>query len=172
MRTTRFLRGLFAALAIMSVSADGVAEQPPAQESLGATRKSVEQVLSESIAAWNASDIDRFLSFYDDAPSTAIVARGKVGKGMPAIRSHYMPFSPEPGANGILSAEILDFALLGADYVLLTLRAHVDRAAGRQGNSDQAASMADATSVRPGVLATLLFHRTRAGWRIIYEHVG
>lgn len=172
MRSASSVSVLALAFAMLCVSSDCFANDGPVEAS-SETRKAIEQTLAASVRAWNASDLDRFLSIYEDTPSTSIVGSGKVARGLAAIRGLYATFSPEPGANGTLSLDILSIVSLGENYALLTGRAHLVRTgAPDPGKSGPAKSNGSGAPESSGVLTSLTFHRTPHGWRLIHDHTG
>jgi ketosteroid isomerase-like protein len=143
------------AIALVALVPDGSARAQSSSASVNdAGRAAIMQTLESCIAGWNDGDLERFLAVYEDTPFTTLITGPRMSRGLPAIRERYSHFSHEPGANGILSFELLEFVPLGRDYALLTGRGHL-------------------TGTDPGgMLITMLFHQTPVGWRIVNEHAG
>lgn len=123
----------------------------------GGAREAVTKALVESADAWSRGDLDGFMSLYEDGPDTRYVKRDDVLRGYRAIRDMYQArFGSDPGGLGRLSLEVIDFTPLGEGYALVTGRYHLVRVQAQGGAAT-------------GIF-TLVFHRSRAGWRIISDH--
>lgn len=118
----------------------------------------VRAALDASTAAWNAGDIDRFMTCYENAPTTTYISGAHFVHGYDAIRAMYAGRfgGGSHAAMGQLAIEIVDFRSVGSDHAYVIGRFHLHR---------EAADGGDATGP-----TTLLFQRTRAGWRIIADH--
>lgn len=121
-------------------------------------RAAIQAVLDASSAAWSAGDLDRFMTCYENAPTTSYVSGTRFVQGYRAIRDMYAERfgGGSRAAMGQLRIEIVDLRLLGSEHAYVIGRFHLHRAAADGG---------DATGP-----TTLLFHRTAAGWRIIADH--
>jgi uncharacterized protein (TIGR02246 family) len=123
-------------------------------------REAVTKTLVESADAWSRGDLDAFMRSYEDGPDTRYVKRDGVVRGYRAIRDMYQArFGSDPGGLGRLSLEVIDFAPLGEGYALVTGRYHLLLRAQAQAQGGAATG-----------IFTLVFHRSRAGWRIISDH--
>ena len=96
---------------------------------------------------------------YEDGPRTAFVTPGGLITGYGALQSHYAAkYGSGTNRMGRLALTILEDRPLSADYALVTGRFALARPAAQGG---------DATGI-----FTLLMHRTKAGWRIAYDHTS
>ncbi|QNQ10730.1 YybH family protein [Sphingomonas alpina] len=149
---------LAASIAAIAVTASPVIAVPAAAARPEAARIAVQEALDASAAAWNAADLDRFMTVYENAPGTVYIGGGNVVRGYQAIRDMYAGRfgGGSAAAMGQLKLEILDFRLTDRDHAFIVGRFHLHR---------DAASGGDASG-----LTSLLFHRTSAGWRIVADH--
>jgi beta-aspartyl-peptidase (threonine type) len=106
----------------------------------------------KAVAAWNAGDLNGFVSIYDEA-ATFVVPDG-ILTGRNAIRAFYMPLF-EPGARrDELSFEQFNVEVLSPDTVLV-------RAIYRNTNQGRV--------TRRGA-TTLIMRRVWGEWRIVHDH--
>lgn len=117
-------------------------------------RAAIAKVLADSSAGWTRGDLDAFMASYEKAPQINYVSGGKVIQGFDAIRATYAPRFADPKAMPPLSTEIVDFDPLGKDYAAVVGRFHLKMPNGT-----------DATG-----LFSLIFHKTKDGWRIVSDH--
>ena len=149
-------RSFVAALAALALSACQTMPTAPAAVSVQAAQAAVEAALADSVAGWNAGDMDRFLGVYSADPQTSYVGGKDMIRGKAALARNYeqgYDFSND-AARGTLSIETVEFRRLGPDHALLIGRYTVDLAEGE-----------DATG-----LTSLVFERQPGGWKIIADH--
>lgn len=141
--------------AMMVLSATAASAAVPSPE---AARAEVQAALNESAAAWSAGDLDRFMTCYENAPTTTYLSGSHFVHGYGAIRAMYAERfgGGSRAAMGGLTLEIVDFRLLGGDFAYVIGRYHLHR---------DAASGGDASGP-----TSLVFRRTPQGWRIIADH--
>jgi uncharacterized protein (TIGR02246 family) len=118
----------------------------------------IQAALDASAAAWSAGDLDRFMTCYENAPTTTYVSGTRFVHGYDAIRAMYAERfgGGSKAAMGQLTLEILDFRLLDKDRAYVVGRFHLHR---------EAAAGGDASG-----LTTLVFKRSPAGWLIVADH--
>ncbi|WP_174298480.1 YybH family protein [Sphingomonas bacterium] len=140
--------------AIMATVLATPATAAPAPE--GAARVAVQAALDRSASGWNAGDLDRFMAVYEPGAETVYISGKTETRGFSGIRAVYARhFTAEAhGTQGELSVVFLDFHLIDAAHAFVVGRFRLHRA-----------GAADVEG-----LTSLLFHRTRAGWRIIADH--
>jgi uncharacterized protein (TIGR02246 family) len=141
--------------AMMAISA---AAAPAALPSAEKARTEVQAALNESAAAWSAGNLDRFMTCYENAPTTTYLSGNHFVHGYDAIRAMYAERfgGGSKAAMGDLTLEIVDFRLLGTDFAYVIGRYHLHRAAEAGGDASGPTS--------------LVFRRTPQGWRIIADH--
>jgi ketosteroid isomerase-like protein len=123
-----------------------------------ANQAEISKTLQASAAAWSRGDLAAFMQCYDGGPNTEYVKSTGVVEGFTAIRDMYASrYGNGAGhAMGRLSLELTNYRQLGAAYALVTGHFALARAKSDGG---------DATGI-----FTLVFHRSAAGWHIIYDH--
>lgn len=105
--------------------------------------------------AWNRGDLESFLSEYWKSAQVTYVSNGSVKRGFPAIREHYISrYGNSKASMGQLRLSDLEVSDVGARHVLcigkftVIHHAHVP-IYGR---------------------FSLLFVKTKEGWKIMYDH--
>lgn len=126
-----------------------------AEADIERARHDIFAAIANSVAGWNAADLDRFMSVYEDGPETVFIGRERLTRGIADIRARYGEYftAQTPESMGRLEIYLLHEKGLSPDYVLCTGR-HELIQEGR----------------RSVGLSTLLFHRTPGGWRIALDH--
>ena len=114
----------------------------------------ISNMLSRSADAWNAGDLEQFISDYADHPSTTFMSGGGSQHGRAWIRSYFAPrFAPGADRDSLRFENIEDRAL-GSDYAIATARFVL--------------------FVRESITAsgpfTLVLHRMDGRWKIIHDH--
>jgi uncharacterized protein (TIGR02246 family) len=113
-------------------------------------------MLAHSAIAWNAGDLDGFVSDYADAPTTSFMAGGEPHYGYAWIRANYAPRF-EPGAErDSLHFEEIAARPLGPGYSMATARFVLSRA----------------DSVTASGPFTLVLQRIDGRWKIIHDHTS
>ncbi len=116
----------------------------------------IRNMLSRSADAWNAGDLERFISDYADDPSTTFMSGGQPQHGRAWIRSHFAPWFVPGADRDSLRFENIEARGLGAEYAIATARFVL--------------------FVRDSITAsgpfTLVLHRTDGHWKIIHDHTS
>ncbi len=119
-------------------------------------RTAIDRVMADSVAGWNAGDVDRFMACYSTARTASFVtARGLV-RGKPAMIANYRKsydFS-DPAKRGTLRIDRIDFRPLGANHALYIGRFELTYPGGKTDSG----------------YTTLVLAKEAAGWRIIADH--
>jgi ketosteroid isomerase-like protein len=115
----------------------------------------IRAVLALQQEAWNRFDMDEFMEGYWHSDSLVFIGSRGVRTGWKATRDRYMSTYGSPELMGVLQFDILSVRPLGTDHCLLTGRYQLTR----QGDS-------------PSGFFTLIFARTAAGWKILYDHTS
>ncbi len=123
-----------------------------------ADRAAVTRALDESAAAWSRNDLAAFMSAYEDAPSTTYLKGERVLHGYGAIRAMYASRFGGSGSMSRLSTDVLEFRPLGRDFALCIGRFALTAASG--------------SGIVAHGMFTLVFHRTRNGWKIVSDHTS
>lgn len=110
----------------------------------------VEAALADSVAGWNAGDLDRYMAVY--AADATYVAPDGLVQGRAAIAARYRPAFVGPHAK--LIVRVLAIRTISEAHQLVFAQWRLTDAAG---------------GVKQGP-TTLLFERRKEGWRIIADH--
>lgn len=116
----------------------------------------IERMLQRSADAWNAGDLDGFMSDYLRAPTTTYIGGSGQVSGWEAIRARYAPLFQAGALRDSLRFERVGGRPLGPDYALATARYVLFRG-GRT------------TASGP---FTLVLWRSDEGWRIVHDQSG
>jgi uncharacterized protein (TIGR02246 family) len=116
----------------------------------------VDRAMAQSVAGWNAGDIDRFMAVYSDDPTTSFVAGEGLVRGKAAMKVRYQAkydFA-DPAKRGSLTIDGLDYRPLGRDYAL-----YIGRYTLRYPDGHSASGP-----------TSLVLHHEAGGWKIVADH--
>jgi uncharacterized protein (TIGR02246 family) len=116
----------------------------------------IRALLTHSAAAWNAGDLDGFVSDYAVDSLTAFVADGRPQYGYDWIRNHYAPTFAVGAQRDSLRFDDIAARLLGTAHALATARFVLFRG----------------DSVTASGPFTLVLTRTDGRWLIIHDHTS
>ena len=119
--------------------------------------QAIRRVLSDQAQAWNRGDIDGYMTGYDNSPETTFIGK-TVQHGYQDVLRNYHERYPTRESMGSLTFTDLTVKLLGSDYASVTGRFHLQRTAAAGGDAS-------------GVFS-LLFQRTRMGWKVVLDHTS
>jgi beta-aspartyl-peptidase (threonine type) len=120
------------------------------------TKKAIEFVLDQQVAAWNRGDINGFMSGYWNSPELIYVGNTKVTRGWQTLLDRYEELSKASGGQiGTLELQETQITVLSKDNALVWGTYRV-----LQPGQD-----------RKG-LYTLVLRRFQAGWRTIYDRTS
>ena len=117
-------------------------------------KKEVTKVLDEQVAAWNRGSIDEFMRGYEVSESTVFTSGARVVRGWKNMLDRYRS-TYGSGDLGKLQFSEIEVTVTSKDAALVLGRWQLQRAEQKSG----------------GVF-TLLFRKTRAGWRIVHDHTS
>lgn len=141
--------------AMMSVALVAAAPAGAAETSATA-RTAIEGLLANSAAAWTAGDLTRFMTLYENAPTTTYLTSSKRVQGYDAIRAMYAAdFGAGSAAMGKLALNVLEVRTIGGDHAYVTVRFTLTQ----PGTAEPATGY-----------STLLMRKSVAGWRIVADH--
>jgi uncharacterized protein (TIGR02246 family) len=115
----------------------------------------IRKVMAAQQEMWNKGDTKGFTSFYTE--DTKFVST-QVQRGRQQVEERYQRRYPSREAMGRLSFDELEITRLGKDYASVIGRWKLDRTEQAGGNV--------------GGYFTLLFKRTKQGWKIILDHTS
>lgn len=117
----------------------------------------VRKVLADQETAWNRGDIESFMQGYENSAETTFIGK-TVQHGWQQVLESYRRRYPTRAVMGELTFSDLTVKPLGADYASVTGKFHLTRTKEAGGEAS-------------GVFS-LLFRRTRSGWKIILDHTS
>jgi uncharacterized protein (TIGR02246 family) len=115
----------------------------------------IRKVLSTQQELWNSGDVKGFTAYYTD--DTNFVST-QVQHGRAQVLERYLKRYPNRDAMGKLGFDELEVTKLGKDFASVIGRWKLDRSEQAGGNV--------------GGYFTLLFKRTKEGWKIILDHTS
>ena len=117
------------------------------------TKAAIRAVLDAQRDAWNRGDIEGYMDGYDRSPETEFVGGDSISRGWQTVLDRYKKNYNSREKMGTLTFSEVEITLLSKDAALVLGRWRLKRA------SDE-----------PHGTFTLLFRKTKAGWRIIHDH--
>jgi uncharacterized protein (TIGR02246 family) len=118
--------------------------------------RAIDAAMAQSVAGWNAGDIDRFMAVYSDDAATSFVAGDGLVRGKQAMAARYRAkydFS-DAAKRGALTIDRLDYRPLGAGYAL-----YIGRYTLRYPDGHSASGP-----------TSLVLHQEAGGWKIVADH--
>lgn len=118
--------------------------------------RAIDAAMAQSVAGWNAGDIDRFMAVYSDNAATSFVAGDGLVRGKQAMAARYRAkydFS-DAAKRGALTIDRLDYRPLGAGYAL-----YIGRYTLRYPDGHSASGP-----------TSLVLHQEAGGWKIVADH--
>jgi ketosteroid isomerase-like protein len=131
-----------------------LAQQPDQLYTATKQQLDVTKIVLAQQAAWNTGDLDRYLSFYKDAPDTEAYLAVPT-RGLSAIRNAYHINFPNREAMGAIEDSEVNIRALGDNFALATGKYHLQRT--KKGGGDAFGTF------------TQIFEKTSAGWQIIFS---
>ena len=152
----RYLFSVSLSLAIMGIStavnsAPGLQVDKPHARSENAIRA----VLDAQREAWNRGDIEGYMDGYDRSPDTEFVSGDRINRGWQTVLERYKTTYDSREKMGRLTFSDLEITVLSKDSALVLGRWRLKRA------SDE-----------PHGTFTLLFRKTKVGWKIVHDHTS
>jgi len=113
----------------------------------------IRAVLDAQRDAWNRGDIEGYMDGYDRSPDTVFVSSDRINRGWQAVLDRYKKSYDSREKMGVLTFSDLEITMLSKDAALVVGRWRLKRA------NDE-----------PHGTFTLLFRKSKAGWRIVHDH--
>lgn len=113
----------------------------------------IRAVIEAQAAAWNRGDIKGYMDGYDRSPDTEFVGGDSITRGWQQVLDRYQQKYTSRELMGTLTFSDLKISVLSKDAALVLGRWRLKRA------NDE-----------PHGTFTLLFRKTKAGWRIVHDH--
>jgi ketosteroid isomerase-like protein len=141
---------VFAILMLFVLSISAIA-QP--SKNPGKSEAAIRAVLDAQAAAWNRGDVEGYMDGYDRSPKTEFVGGDSITRGWQEVLDRYKQKYDTREKMGTLTFSDLEINMLSGDAALVLGRWRLKRA------NDE-----------PHGTFTLLFRKTKAGWRIVHDH--
>jgi len=119
------------------------------------TAAAILAVLDAQRDAWNRGDIEGYMDGYDRSPDTVFVSGDRINRGWQTVLDRYKKNYNSREKMGTLTFSELEITVLSKDAALVLGRWRLKRA------NDE-----------PHGTFTLLFRKTKAGWRIVHDHTS
>ena len=113
----------------------------------------IRAMLDAQAVAWNRGDLEGYMNGYDRSPNTEFVGGDTITRGWQTVLDRYKKNYNTREKMGVLTFSELEITMLNIDAALVLGRWHLKRA------NDE-----------PHGTFSLLFRKTKAGWRIVHDH--
>jgi uncharacterized protein (TIGR02246 family) len=120
-----------------------------------ATTVAVRAVLDAQVEAWNRGDIEAFMGGYARSPDITFISGDNFTRGWQTVHDRYQKNYNSREKMGTLTFSDLETRVESSDSAVTIGRWHLQLA------NDQ-----------PHGRFTLVFRRTRQGWRIVHDHTS
>jgi len=117
------------------------------------TKAAIRAVLDAQRDAWNRGDIEGYMDGYDRSPRTEFVGGDEITRGWQTVLDRYKKKYDSREKMGVLTFSQVEITMLSKDAALVLGRWHLKRA------NDE-----------PHGTFSLVFRKTKAGWRIVHDH--
>jgi len=117
------------------------------------TKADIRAVIDAQAAAWNRGDVEGYMDGYDRSPKTEFVGGDSITRGWQQVLDRYKQRYDTREKMGVLTFSDREINLVSKDAALVLGRWRLKRA------NDE-----------PHGTFTLLFRKTKAGWRIVHDH--
>jgi len=141
---------VFAIVILFYLSTAAIAQ--PSNNS-GKAEGAIRTVLNAQAAAWNRGDVEGYMNGYDRSPKTEFVGGDSITRGWQEVLDRYKQKYDTRDKMGTLTFTDLEIQILSPNAALVLGRWRLKRA------NDE-----------PHGTFTLLFRKTKAGWRIVHDH--
>jgi uncharacterized protein (TIGR02246 family) len=148
---TNPLRRLTLALLLVIFSCGGIVHAGTQDET------AIRGVLDAQVAAWNRGDVVAFMQGYNNSPDTTFVGK-TIAHGFSSILDRYRKIYADKEKMGQLTFSDLEVHPLDARFATVTGRYHLARSADGGGDAE-------------GIFS-LIFEKTKDGWKIILDHTS
>jgi len=119
------------------------------------SRAAIRAVLDSQVAAWNRGDLDGYMDGYDRSKDTAFISGDRFIRGWQEVLERYKKTYDTPEKMGVLTFSEVEVSVVSKDAALVFGRWHLRR-----------------INDEPHGRFTLLFKKTKAGWRIVHDHTS
>lgn len=151
------VRHAAAVIILVAGIASAMGQSTPQTKSTGAakTKAAIRAVLDAQRDAWNRGDIEGYMDGYARSPKTEFVSGDSISRGWQTVLDRYQKNYTSREKMGTLTFSEIEITLLSNNAALVLGRWRLKRA------NDE-----------PHGTFTLLFRKTKAGWRIVHDHTS
>ena len=146
---------LLTLLLLLPITSMAVEAQTSAKQKSAKTLAAIRAVLNAQRDAWNRGDVEGYMDGYERSEQTVFVSGDNLTRGWQTVLERYKKNYNTREKMGTLTFSDLDVTLLGRDAAVVLGRWHLQRA------NDE-----------PHGRFTLVFRRTKQGWKIIHDHTS
>jgi uncharacterized protein (TIGR02246 family) len=147
-------RGALLIVAVIILSGHSQISAKP-NKSEARTIAAIQAVLDAQRDAWNRGDVAGYMDGYLRSEETVMVSGDNVTRGWQTVLDRYKRGYDSREKMGTLTFSDIETKLIGPDAAIVLGRWHLQRA------GDE-----------PHGRFTLIFRRTKQGWRIIHDHTS
>ena len=127
----------------------------PSMTGDNAVINAVRAVLDAQREAWNRGDIDGYMDGYARSPDTVFISGDSINRGWQTVRDRYKKNYDSREKMGTLTFSDLETTVYSNNLAVMIGRWHLQRA-----------------NDAPHGRFTLIFRRTKQGWRIVHDHTS
>ena len=146
---------LLTLLLLLPITSMDVEAQTSAKQKNAKTITAIRAVLDAQRDAWNRGDVEGYMNGYERSEQTVFVSGDNLTRGWQTVLERYKKNYNTREKMGTLTFSDLDVMLLGRDAAVVLGRWHLQRA------NDE-----------PHGRFTLIFRKTKLGWKIIHDHTS
>jgi beta-aspartyl-peptidase (threonine type) len=151
---SNFRSGAFLLVALIALSVHAQIPAKPNQHE-ARTIAAIQAVLDAQRDAWNRGDVAGYMDGYARSKDTVMVSGDNVTRGWQTVLDRYKKGYNSREKMGTLTFSDIETTLIGNDAAIVLGRWHLER-----------------PGDEPHGRFTLIFRRTKQGWRIIHDHTS
>jgi uncharacterized protein (TIGR02246 family) len=151
----RTLTAGLALLAIISIGLQAQTKSPKLSRHDSKIAAEIRSVLDAQRDAWNRGDIEAYMDGYARSADTVFVSGDRVTRGWQTVLERYKKTYDSREKMGALTFSDVEITILGKDAALVLGRWHLQR-----------------VHDEPHGRFTLLFRKTKPGWKIFHDHTS
>lgn len=132
-----------------------VQAEPVSNRSDAKIETAIRAVLNEQRDAWNRGSIEGYMDGYARSNETVFISGDSLTRGWQTVLDRYQKNYDSREKMGVLTFSEVEINVLSKDAAIVMGRWHLQR-----------------TKDQPQGRFTLLFRRTKAGWKIVHDHTS
>ena len=146
---------LFLVLVTTPLLVPSKASETAAQKARANIVADVRAVVDAQVEAWNRGDVTAFMNGYARSNDITFISGDNLTRGWQTVHDRYQKNYNSREKMGTLTFSDLETTVISPDAAIVTGRWHLQR------SSDE-----------PHGRFTLIFRKTKAGWRIVHDHTS